>query len=67
MDMYCINLVLSSNILVCPYMMIESFAGYSSLGWYLSSLRVCMRSTEDLLAFIVYGEKSGVILIGLSL
>jgi hypothetical protein len=43
----------------------EGFAGYSSLAWDLCSLRVCMTSAQDLLAFIVSGEKSGVILIGL--
>jgi len=52
--------------LVSPSMLIESFAGYSNLGWHLCSLRVCMTSVQDLLAFIVSGEKSGVILIGLS-
>ena len=67
MDIYCLNLGLSWNILVYPSMMIESFAGYSSLGWHLCSLRVCMTSAQDLLAFIVSGEKSGVILIGLPL
>ena len=51
---------------ISPSMMIESFAGYSSLGWHLCSLRVCMRSVQDLLACIVYGEKSDVILVGLS-
>jgi hypothetical protein len=45
-------------------MVIESFARYKSLGWHLCSLRVCMRSAQDLVAFIVSGEKSGVILIG---
>jgi hypothetical protein len=45
-------------------MVIESFAGYSSLGWHLCSLRVCMTSLQDLLAFIVSGKKSDVILIG---
>ena len=55
-------LVLSWNTLVSPSMVIESFAGYSNLGWHLCSLRV-----QDLLAFIVSGQKSGVILIGLSL
>jgi hypothetical protein len=40
----CVNLVLSWNTLVSPSMVIESFAGYSSLGWHLpvffcSSLR----------------------------
>ena len=64
MERYCVNLVLSWNILVSTSMVIESFVGYSSLGWHLCSLRVCMRSAQDLLAFIVSGEKSGVILIG---
>ena len=43
-------------------MVIESFAGYSSLGWNLCSLRVCMTSAQ---AYIFFGEKSSVILIGL--
>ena len=64
MERYCVNLVLSWNTLVSPSMVIESFAGYSSLGWHLFSLRVCMISVQDLLAFIVSGEKSGGILIG---
>ena len=67
MERYCVNLFLSWNILVFPSMAIESFAGYSSLGSHLCSLRVCMTSAQDLLAFIVSGEKSGVILIGLPL
>jgi hypothetical protein len=41
-------------------MLIESFAGYSSLGWHFCSLRVCKTSDQALLAFTV----SGVILIG---
>ena len=61
------NLVLSWNTLVSPSMVIENFAGYSSLGWHLCSLRVCITSAQDLLAFIVSGENSGVILIGLPL
>jgi hypothetical protein len=48
-------------------MVIESFDGYISLGWHLSSLMVCMTSAQDLLAFIVSGKKSGIILIGLLL
>ena len=67
MERYCVNLVLSWNTLVSPSMVIESFAGYSSLGWHLYSLRVYITSVQDLLAFIVSGEKSGVILIGLPL
>ena len=55
---------LSWSILVSPSMVIERFAGFSSLGWHLCSLRVCMTSAQDLLAFIVSGEKAGVILIG---
>ena len=67
MERYCVNLVLSWNTLVSPSMVIESLAGYSSLGWHLCSLSVCITSVQDLLAFIVSGEKSGVILIGLPL
>ena len=67
MERYCVNLVLSRNTLVSPSMVIESFAGYSSLGWHLCSLRVCMISAQDLLAFTISGEKFGVILIGLPL
>jgi hypothetical protein len=52
---------------VYPSKVIESFAGYNSLGWHLCSFRVCITSVQDLLAFIVSGEKSGVILIGLPL
>ena len=61
------KLVLSWNTLVSPSMVIESFAGYRSLDCHLCSLRVCITSVQDLLAFIVSGEKSGVILIGLPL
>ena len=52
---------------VSPSMVIESLARYSSLGWHLCSLSVCITSVQALLAFIVSGEKSGVILIGLPL
>ena len=67
MERYCVNLVLSRNTLVSPSMLIESFAGYNSLGWHLCPLIVCMTSAQDLLAFIVSGEKSAVTLIGLPL
>ena len=67
MERYCANLVLSWNILFhCVCMIIESFAGHSSLGWHLCSLSVCITPVHGLLAFIVPGKKSGVILIGLS-
>ena len=48
-------------------MLIESFAGYSSLGWLLFSLRDFLNSDQALMAFIVSVEKSGVILTGLPL
>ena len=67
MERYYVNLVLSWNILVSPSRLIESFAGYSSLSWHLFSPKVSRTSAQDLLAFIVSGEKSGVILIGLPL
>jgi hypothetical protein len=64
-ERYCVDLVLSWNILVPSSMVIESFAEFSCLGWHLCSLRVCVTSAQDLLAFIFSGEKTGVILIGL--
>ena len=48
-------------------MVIEDLAGYRSLGWHFCSPIVCMTTTQDVLAFTVSVEKSGVILIGLSL
>ena len=48
-------------------MAIKVLLGYSSLGWHLCSLKVCMTSAQDLLAFIVSGEKSSITLIGLPL
>jgi hypothetical protein len=69
LDSYKDNVFLgfSYTTLVSPSMVIEILAGYSSLGWHLCSLGVCITSVQDLLAFIVSGEKSGVILIGLPL
>ena len=67
MEQYYVNFVLSWNTLVSPSMVVESLAVYSSLGWHLCSLRVCITSVQDHLAFIVSGEKSGVILISLNL
>ena len=61
MERYCVNLVLSWNILFSLSMVIES----SDV--HLCFRKVCMTSAQDLLAFIVSGEKSGVILIGLPL
>ena len=63
MERYCVNLFLSWNTLVSPSMVIESLAGYSSLGRHLCSLSVCIASVHDLLALTGSGEKSGVILI----
>ena len=67
MERYYVSVVLSWNILFSLATVIESFARYSSLGWHLCSLRVCMTSAQDLLAFIASDEKSGVILIALPL
>lgn len=49
------------------FMVIESFAGYNSLGWHLWSHRVCNTSIQAPLAFRVSIEKSDVILIGMLL
>jgi hypothetical protein len=62
-----VNLVLSWNIFVSLSMIIENFSGYSSLGWHLCSLWVYITSAQQFLAFIVSSEKSGIILICLSL
>ena len=61
------NLLLSWNVLFSPSVVFKSFAGYSSLGLHLCSLRVCLTSPQDLLAFRVSGEMSGVIFLGLCL
>ena len=45
-------------------MVIESFSGYSTLGWQLCALSVCLTSAQSFLDSIVSGEKSGIILIG---
>ena len=60
---YCLNLFLSWNILFSPSMVNASFAGYSSLGLHPWSLSFCSTSIQDLLAFMVSSQKSGVILI----
>jgi hypothetical protein len=54
-ERHCWNLVMSWNTLVSPSMVIQSFAD-SRLGWHLCSLRVCMISAQDLLAFILCWE-----------
>jgi hypothetical protein len=54
-------------MLFFPPMWIENFAGYSSLGWHMCSLRVCITSDHALLAFLVSDEKSDMMLIGKSL
>lgn len=48
---YCLNLVLSGNVFLSLFIVIESFAGYSSLGWHLCFLRVCRISMWFLLVF----------------
>ena len=66
-ESYCVNLFLCWHSLVSSSMVIVNFAGYSSLACQLCSLRFCMTSAQDILAFIFSGEKSGVILIVLPL
>ena len=51
------------NILFSSSIMLESIAGYNSLGWHLWSLRVCSIFVQALLVFRVSIEKSQVILI----
>ena len=63
-DSYSLNLVLSENFLFFPSMVIETFAGYGSLGWHLWSLRDCSTFVQALLGFRVSIEKSSIILIG---
>jgi hypothetical protein len=48
-------------------MVSKSFAVYNNLGWCLCSLRVFRAYAQDLLAFLLSDEKSGVFLIGLPL
>ena len=66
-ERYSVNLFLAWNVLFSSAVIIESFAGYSNLGWHLYSLRVYITSSQDLLAVVISDEKSGVILIGLPL
>jgi hypothetical protein len=47
-------------------MIIESFAEYSSLDWHFWSLKFCTFA-QNLLAYVVSDEKSGVTLIDLLL
>ena len=65
--MYCLNLFLSWNILFSLLIVNNSLAGYSSLGLHPWSLSFCSTSIQDLLAFMVSIEKSGVSLIRLPL
>jgi hypothetical protein len=64
---YYLNLTLTCHILLSPSMVIESLAGFSSLGWHLLSVNVCSTSVQAPLAFWISVEKSGVIRIGLPL
>ena len=57
---------LTWNISVSLSMVFWVLLGIITWGRHLCSLRVCVTSAQDLLAFIVSGEKSGEILIGLS-
>jgi len=63
---YCVNVVISWNILFFPSMLVESFARYSSLGWHLWLLRFCSTFFQAHLTIRVSTEKSDIILISLS-
>lgn len=67
----CLNLLLLlffyHGILFSLSSMIERFAGFSSLGWHLWSLRVYKTSSQGHLAFRVFTKISSVILTGLPL
>ena len=64
---YCLNWFLSWNILFSLLIVSNSLAGYSSLGLHPWFLSFCSTSIQDLLAFMISIEKSGVSLIGLPL
>jgi hypothetical protein len=51
MERYCVNFFFM-EYLVFSVEVIESFAEYSSLGCHQCSLRICMTSAQNLLAFI---------------
>ena len=67
LESYCVNLFLCCHTLVSSSMVIVNFAGHNSLVLQMCSLKFCMISGQDILAFIVCGEKAGVILIVLPL
>jgi hypothetical protein len=46
------------KVIISPSIRKDSFAGYSSLGWQLLSFRAWILSFYDLVAFIVWVEKS---------
>jgi hypothetical protein len=48
-----------------PFMVIENFAGYISLGWYLWTDKVHRTAVMAPLAFRFFIKKSGIILIDL--
>jgi hypothetical protein len=46
-------------------MVTEGFVGYGSFGWHFCFLSYCTTFAQDVIAFIVSGEKTGVILVDL--
>lgn len=48
-------------------MVTESIVGYTSLGWYLQSLKIWSIAVKSIMDFRDSIEKAGVILIGLPL
>lgn len=64
---FVVVVVFYHGILFSLSSMIERFAGFSSLGWHLWSLRVYKTSSQGHLAFRVFTKISSVILTGLPL
>lgn len=62
LDKHFLYLVLSWNILLFPFMVIEGFAGYSNLGWHLCSVSVYIMCIRYLLALRITIDNLGVIL-----
>jgi hypothetical protein len=40
-DRYCLNIILSWIVLFYPFIVMESYPGYSNMVWHFWSLRIC--------------------------
>ena len=64
-DRYCLNFILSWNILFSPSVLIENFPGCNCLDWHLWSIMIYMTSAQVLMALRIFIVKSVIVLIGL--